>query len=327
MNDEPSEMVFTVAAEYAGTRTDAFLAAASGLSRSRVQSLLEEGRVTRPDGSVPDAKRKVAAGDVFALRDKPPEPVETLPQDIPLDIVFEDDAILVVNKPAGLVVHPAAGHPDGTLVNAVLHHCPGVLSVGGEQRPGIVHRLDRDTSGLIVIAKTDGALNALAAAFQAGEVRKTYSALVCGTPSAPGGHVEGLIGRSPRDRKKMAVVEKNGKFASTDWQTAETFGAVAALLDVRIHTGRTHQIRVHMASLGHPVAGDADYGSPKRDAEIMRASGDETVRRPPRQMLHARHLELAHPVTGEPVAFDAPLPPDFATLVENLRAGRSRGRA
>lgn len=319
MNDEPREMIFTVPAESAGTRADAFLAAASGLSRSRVQSLIEEGRVTRPDGSVPDAKRKVAAGDVFTLRDKPPEPVETLPQDIPLDIVFEDDAILVVNKPAGLVVHPAAGHPDGTLVNAVLHHCPDVLSVGGEQRPGIVHRLDRDTSGLIVIAKTDAALNALAAAFQAGEVHKTYAALVCGTPHPASGHVEGLIGRSPRDRKKMAVVEKNGKFASTDWEIAEAFGTVASLLSVRIHTGRTHQIRVHMASIGHPVSGDADYGSPKRDAEIMRAAGDDSARRPPRQMLHARHLELAHPITGEPLAFDAPLPPDFADLVTRLR--------
>lgn len=310
--DEAEGQLYTVPPDAAPQRIDAWLAAATGLSRARIQSLLAEGWIEREDGSVPDGKKKTRAGESFRVAEPPAAPVETLPQDIPLDIVFEDDSILVVNKPAGLVVHPAAGHPDGTLVNAVLFHCPDVLSVGGERRPGIVHRLDRDTSGLLVVAKTDAALQNLADAFRNGGVHKTYRAIVCGVPEPPEGHIEGLIGRSPYDRQKMAVVPRNGKFASTDYAVEEDFGR-AALLSVRIHTGRTHQIRVHMKSIGCPVAGDRDYGSPSQDTVFPF--------RPARQMLHAWRLELAHPITGEPLSFEAPLPDDFQELLEDLRKG------
>ena len=220
-----------------------------------------------------------------------------------------------MDKPAGLVVHPAAGHPAGTLVNAVLHHCPGVLGVGGEARPGIVHRLDRDTSGLLAVAKTDAALAGLQAAFRDGAVRKTYLAVTCGVPDPPAGRLETLIGRSPRDRKKMAVVPRNGKPALTEWVVAEDFGA-AALLRVRIHTGRTHQIRVHLSSFGCPVAGDRDYGSAARDRALPF--------RPERQMLHAWRLAFPHPLTGEPLAFEAPPPADFQALLAALRARAGR---
>ena len=309
---EPEKIVLTVPEGLSPTpRLDAWLAAASGFSRERVKRLVESGAVTSASGAPASAKRPVVPGETWTILVPPPAPVETKAQDIPLDVRFEDGAILVVSKPAGLVVHPAAGHPDGTLVNAVLHHCPGVLGVGGEERPGIVHRLDRDTSGLLVVAKTDAAMAALAAAFANGRVRKTYLAVSCGVPDPPRGHVENLIGRSPSDRKKMAVVQRGGKPASTDWEVAEDFGN-AALLRVRIHTGRTHQIRVHLASFGCPVAGDRVYGSAAADRALPF--------RPGRQMLHAWRLELPHPEDGRTLAFEDPPPPDFAALLDALRA-------
>ncbi len=308
-------------------RLDAWLAASTGLSRGAVQRLLRAGAVTV---SVPGAaetavtrsasRRGPAPGATYRLVRPPPADAPLEPQDIPLSIVHEDDAILVIDKQAGLVVHPAAGHPDGTLVNAVLFHCPGILDVGGERRPGIVHRLDRDTTGLIVVAKTDAALAALQEGFKAGAVRKTYLAICCGVPEPASGTLEAAIGRSATDRKKMAVVETGGKPARTDWEVVEDFGE-AALLKVRIHTGRTHQIRVHLSSIGCPVAGDRDYGG---------AAADSSARlpwRPDRQMLHAWRLELPHPVTGETLRFEAPPPEDFARLLDALQrtAGREKG--
>ena len=234
--DAPDEApVFTAGEDGAGMRLDAWLASASGRSRAAVQRLLAEGFVedaaTGAALGRDAAKRRIAPGDAFVLREPPPAPAEIVPQDIPLAVVFEDDALLVVDKPAGLVVHPAAGHPDGTLVNAVLHHCPGVLSVGGERRPGIVHRLDRDTSGLLAVAKTDAALAALADAWRTGAVRKEYLAILSGVPEPPMGHLESNIGRDPRDRN-------------------------------------THQIRVHLSGIGCPVAGDPVYGSAAADRAL-----------------------------------------------------------
>ena len=301
---------------YPAPRLDAWLAAAAGISRERAKRLIAGGSARGEGGAPLSGKKPVEPGMKIFLDEPPPEPAGLVPQDIPLAIVHEDDSILVVDKPAGLVVHPAAGHPDGTLVNAVLHHCPGVLSVGGEMRPGIVHRLDRDTTGLLVVAKNDAALVALQTAFKAGTVRKTYLAVTCGVPEPAAGRLETNIGRSPRDRKKMAVVEPPaGKPAATDWEIAEDFGE-SALLRVRIHTGRTHQIRVHMASIGCPVAGDRDYGSAAADSVLPF--------RPGRQMLHAWRLALPHPSTGETLCFEAPPPPDFADLVAALRAKNAK---
>ena len=309
----------------AAMRLDAWLAAQSGLSRSVVQRLLQGGAVTVAPPGLPEApvsrsaaRRGPVPGARYRLAKPPPADAPLVPQDIPLSVVYEDDAILVVDKQAGLVVHPAAGHPDGTLVNAVLFHCPGVLDVGGERRPGIVHRLDRDTTGLLVVAKTDAALAALQGGFKDGLVRKTYLALTCGVPEPAAGSLEGAIGRSASDRRKMAVVESGGRPARTDWEVAEDFGE-SALLRVRIHTGRTHQIRVHLASIGCPVAGDRDYGGAAADAAAR------LPWRPARQMLHAWRLALPHPVTGETLRFEAPPPEDFARLLDALRRGGAAG--
>ena len=317
--DTPQPLAFPCPEGETG-RLDQWLAGVSGISRSRIQTLLRQGAVRTAANAVPTGRR-ATPGETYIIHLPPPEPVELLPENIPLDILYEDETILVVNKPAGLVVHPAAGHPHGTLVNALLYHCPGMLSVGGEARPGIVHRLDQDTSGLLVVAKRDDALNALSAAFQAGEVHKTYAAICCGVPEPSTGSLESLIGRSPYDRKKMAVVDRNGKWAHTEYAVEEDFGG-SALLRVRIHTGRTHQIRVHLKSIRCPVAGDRLYGSASEDSVLPF--------RPPRQMLHARLLTFPHPLRGDSLTFEAPLPDDMLRLLTALRraavAASSAGR-
>ena len=302
-------------------RLDAWLAAASGLTRGAVQRLLEAGAVFSAGSAAPlgraDAKRRPRPGEIYRLVEPPAGETDLVPQDIPLSVLYEDGAMLVVDKPAGLVVHPAAGHPDGTLVNALLHRCPGVLSVGGERRPGIVHRLDRDTTGLLAVAKTDAALAALQEAFRSGAVEKTYLAVSSGVPEPPRGTLDGAIGRNPADRKKMAVLPRGGRAARTDYEVAEDFGG-AALLRLRLHTGRTHQIRVHLASIGCPVAGDPVYGSAARDRAALPPGP-----RPARQMLHAWRLSLPHPATGKTLSFETPPPADFAALLAALRAGRA----
>ncbi len=302
--------LYIVPGEAEGLRADAWLASVCGRSRSRVQVLIDGGHVRlrgAEGGTTPflAASHRVSAGMAFEIEEPPPAPTGVVAQDIPLSIVYEDDAILVLDKPPGLVVHPAPGHGDGTLVNALLHHCGGRLPViNGEERPGIVHRLDQFTSGLLAVAKTDAALRGLAAQFQGGGVHKTYLALVHGIPRPATGHVETLIGRSPTDRKRMAVVERNGRPAVTDYRTADIFLASdAAMLEVEIATGRTHQIRVHLRYVGHPVAGDPVYGNARRDNALGVPRG--------RQFLHAWRLRIAHPTTGEALAFEAPPPEDF----------------
>ncbi len=289
-------------------RLDAWLAAQlEGFSRARIQGLVKAGRVALNGKPVGKSAPKTHPGDEVTVSVPPPVPAVPEPQAIPLDVLHEDDDVIVLNKPAGLVVHPAPGHLDGTLVNALLAHCPSLSGVGGVARPGLVHRLDRDTSGVMVVAKSQRAMDALTKAFASRTgLAKTYLAVVHGAPSPREGRIENLIGRSPRDRKKMAVVERNGKPAVTDYRVVGAGGdrpGGTSLVECRILTGRTHQIRVHLASIGCPVAGDEDYG---------RAALDRRLDPPPaRQLLHAWKLALRHPATGEALEFTAPPPPEF----------------
>ena len=307
---------FTVPPEGAGARLDKWLATCcEGFSRSRIQGLILAGRM-RVNGEVAArATVKVNPGDVVTLAIPPPVPAEPQPEDIPLSIVYEDEHIIVLDKPAGLVVHPAPGHLDGTLVNALLHHCPNLEGIGGVARPGIVHRLDQDTSGLMVVAKTEAAMRTLTKEFAShANIRKTYLAIVHGTPTPTEGRIENLIGRCPWDRKKMAIVEKNGKVAVTNYRTLSA--GRRSLVECVIETGRTHQIRVHMASLGCPIVGDAVYGRPGWDRQLDPP--------PARQMLHAWKLSLKHPVTRAPLAFEAPIPPEFSAIELPLPTSSSR---
>lgn len=280
-------------------------------SRARVQGLLKAGRVTVNGTITPRATARTRPGDVVSLAIPPPVPAEPEPEAIPLTILFEDDDLLALDKPAGLVVHPAPGHLTGTLVNALLHHCPTLSGIGGVARPGIVHRLDQDTSGVMVVAKSQRAMDVLTREFAShANIRKTYLALVHGIPSPPAGRIENLIGRCPFDRKKMAVVERNGKRAVTTYRRIENRedrvrrACPLSLVECEIETGRTHQIRVHMAStLGCPIAGDAVYGRPGWDRKLTPV--------PARQLLHAWRLALKHPLTRQPLVFEAPLPADF----------------
>jgi len=290
--------------EVSGVRLDAWLAeAVPEHSRARWQGLIREGRVTVNGESVkPNCKLRIDD----CVRWTVPGPVEALPQpeEIPLDILYEDRDLIVINKPAGLVVHPAAGHDTGTLVNALLHHCTDLAGIGGEKRPGIVHRLDKDTSGVMVIAKNEAAMNSLARQFKERETEKEYLALVRGEPSPPGGTVETTIGRHPVHRKKMAVNVRGGRGAVSRYEVLKNFGEVS-LVRVRIETGRTHQIRVHMAHIRHPVIGDTVYG---RNSSV----------KAPRQMLHAARLSLTHPATGRRLTFEAPLPADMKNCMDSL---------
>ena len=283
-------------------------------SRSRIEGLVKSGHVTVNGATASKAGMKVANDDEIEVEIPPPVPAVPEPEDIPLDIVFEDDDLVVVNKAPGIVVHPAPGHFTGTHVNALLHHCPDLAGIGGVARPGIVHRLDQDTSGLIVVAKTQKSMEALAKAFASHKcVEKTYVAVVHGRPRLDSGRIENLIGRHPVDRKRMAIVERNGKLAITNWQVASSRNALSTVI-CRIETGRTHQIRVHMASLGCPVIGDRVYGKSALDKRL------DPV--PQRQMLHAWKLALWHPTKGVKMEFTAPIPPDMAVYAELPDAAR-----
>ena len=285
-----------------GRRLDVLLAEVTGLTRSRAASLMEEGLVTADGREERKAGAKPKPGVPVTLTVPAPRPAAPQPQDIPLQILYEDASLAVVIKPCGMVVHPAAGNEDGTLVNALLYHLDGLGSIGGEERPGIVHRLDKDTSGLLLVAKDDAAQLSLSSQLQERTVEKHYRALVEGLPREDSGRIEAPIGRSKKDRKKMAI-EPDGRPAVTEWRVLAR-GRACALLDVHILTGRTHQIRVHMKSIGHPVCGDPIYGS-DRGARV------------PRLMLHAWSLAFTHPVTGERLRFTAPLPEAF---VQGLRS-------
>ena len=289
-------------------RLDQALAAARpDLSRSRWQDLIKSGRV-RVNGEIRKPRDPVRDGNTIEYDIPPPVPAEPVAEDLPLNILYEDDQVLVLNKPPGLVVHPAPGHARGTLVNALLHHCADLAGIGGELRPGIVHRLDRDTSGVMVVAKTDRAMQSLAAQFKGREVRKQYLALAWGRPIPATGVIETLVGRHPHHRKKMSARPRSGRPAVTRYETVSAF-ETASLLRVRIETGRTHQIRVHLAHLGHPVVGDAQYG---RARTVPGYTG------PLRQMLHAEQLSFRHPVTGDTLEFQAPLPADMRSVLRAL---------
>jgi 23S rRNA pseudouridine1911/1915/1917 synthase len=312
------ERVFIVPAEAAGMRLDKFLADhLADISRSRIQGWIEEGRVTL-DGRPARPSTRLDPGQRVRVFIPPPEEVRILPEPIPLDILYEDEHLLVINKPAGMVVHPAPGHTSGTLVNALLARFPAWAELdwweseedeeeaGADYpRPGIVHRLDKDTSGLLIVAKSAGARSALQAQFQARQVEKVYLALVHGVPPAPAGLIDAPIGRDPRQRKRMAVVAE-GRPAVTAYRVLEPLGEYA-LLEVMPRTGRTHQIRVHLAFIGHPVVGDEVYG--RRRSRLAC----------PRQFLHAARLSFRHPATGRPMEFSAPLPPDLQAVLEEAR--------
>ena len=280
----------------AGARLDQFLAArAATLSRARIQDLIKAGHVTL-NGRATKASARLRDGDVLALAEPPPVPSATLAEDIALDVLFEDDDLIVLNKPAGMVVHPAAGNWQGTVVNALLHHCPALSGIGGEQRPGIVHRLDKETSGCLVAAKNDAAHQALSKQFAGREVTKIYLALTSGKFRAASGVIEGAIGRHPVQRKKMTVLaDGRGRAAKTSYRVLAELAA-GTLVECTLHTGRTHQIRVHLKHLGHPLLGDEVYGKRAGFA---------------RQMLHAWRLGFTHPRTGARMNFQSPIPADF----------------
>jgi 23S rRNA pseudouridine1911/1915/1917 synthase len=315
-------------ADHAGWRLDRFLAhALPAFSRARLQQLLAAGAVTAGGRTIKDANHRVKPGERYDLLVPEAGPVALAAQDIPLAVVHEDKDLIVIDKPAGLVVHPAAGNPDGTLVNALIAHCgPGMLSIGGEARPGIVHRLDKDTSGLLVAAKTERAMASLAKQFANHTIERAYHALVWGVPREKSGRIESQIGRSPFDRKRMAVLGAGGKSARTRYAVLERFGApdrpFASLVECRLETGRTHQIRVHMTHLGHPLIGDPQYGR-KRVLPRARTAAEEAAFTAatgfPRQALHAFLLGFQHPSLHKTLRFESPWPADFALLVAALR--------
>ncbi|MCI8650919.1 MAG: RluA family pseudouridine synthase [Oscillospiraceae bacterium] len=294
-------------ADQAGERADQFLARSlPQLTRSGVQRLLEDKRVTC-SGEPVKKNRKTAPGEVYVVNPPAPEPIQAAAQDIPLDVVYEDQDVIVVNKPVGMVVHPAAGHPDGTLVNALLYHCGNSLSgINGLLRPGIVHRIDRDTSGLIIAAKNDTSHLSLAAQLEDHSLYREYHAVAVGGFRENSGTVDAPIARHPVDRKRMAVDRANGKRAVTHWEVLERYSGYT-YLKCRLETGRTHQIRVHLASLNHPLLGDTIYGSKKPVPGLVG------------QCLHAKKLSFLHPGTGERVTVECPLPCWFQTVLDKLK--------
>jgi len=300
-----------------GVRLDKFLAEAlPALSRTQIQRLIDAGQVALPRGKA-TARYRVRSGERISLEVPPPQPTHLLPEDIPLDIVFEDEALVVVNKPPGMVVHPAPGHPHGTLVNALLYHCNVLSGIGGEERPGIVHRLDKDTSGLLLVAKHDRSHRHLSEQLRDRTLRRRYLALVQGCPPTEQGSIDAPIGRHPQHRQKMAVVASNGRAARTHYQVLDSWG-VLSLLQLSLETGRTHQIRVHLAHINRPVIGDPIYGT--NVVSLPRhAALERWLRTFPRPALHACELQFAHPETGKTMTFSAPLPDDLAALMTRIR--------
>lgn len=299
----------TVSPEEAGVRIDKYLAEQlPDITRSYLQKLLKDGSV-QMNGKPVKASTKAAVGAVIELTIPEPEEPEILPEDIPLDILYEDSDVILINKPKDMVVHPAAGHYTGTLVNALMYHCKGDLSgINGVLRPGIVHRIDKDTTGVLIVCKNDKAHNALAEQLKEHSITRKYRAIVCGNLKEDEGTVDAPLGRHPQDRKKMAIVRTGGKRAVTHYRVLERFGNYT-YIECQLETGRTHQIRVHMASLGHPLLGDEVYGRVKSPFKLEG------------QTLHAMVLGFIHPTTGEYMEFEAPLPEYFEKLLEKLRRG------
>lgn len=298
----------TAEAEDAGTRADVFLAAKLGVSRSNMQKLLEDGRVKR-DEKIIKANYKVRAGEMFVVDIPEPEPIEAVPENIPLDIIYEDDDVVVLNKARGMVVHPAPGNYTGTLVNALLYHCSNLSGINSAIRPGIVHRLDKDTSGIMIVAKNDAAHISLSQQIQSKTAVRTYLAVVRGNIKTDSGTIETQIARDKTDRKKMAVVKEGGRDAITDYEVLERFGKYT-LVRCKLRTGRTHQIRVHMEYLGYPLVGDPKYSPMKTPFGIKG------------QALHSHTLEFTHPRTGERMKFEAPLPEDMHKIITRLHNGQ-----
>lgn len=307
-----------------GMRLDRFLTEElPDMSRSRLKVLMEQGQVTSPDAQKISPSAKALLGQTFVVEIPPVVAAEPEPQDIPIDVIYEDEYLLVLNKPVGLVVHPAAGNWDGTLVNALLHHCGDSLSgIGGVARPGIVHRLDKDTSGVMVVAKSDVAHRKLAAQFEAHSLERAYKAVVWGIPTPREDRIETQIGRSPNNRKKMAVIEIGGKFAATNYKVERVLGRAASVLECRLETGRTHQIRVHMSHLGHSVVGDPAYGGGGRN-KIRLASPEirKQIDAFKHQALHAYLIGFDHPGSGEFMRFTVDVSKeinDLMALLENV---------
>lgn len=298
----------TAEAEDAGTRADVFLAAKLGVSRSNMQKLLEDGRVKRGEKII-KANYKVRAGEMFVVDIPEPEPIEAVPENIPLNIIYEDDDLVVLNKARGMVVHPAPGNYTGTLVNALLYHCSNLSGINSAIRPGIVHRLDKDTSGIMIVAKNDAAHISLSQQIQSKTAVRTYLAVVRGNIKTDSGTIETQIARDKTDRKKMAVVKEGGRDAITDYEVLKRFGKYT-LVRCKLRTGRTHQIRVHMEYLGYPLVGDPKYSPMKTPFGIKG------------QALHSHTLEFTHPRTGERMKFEAPLPEDMHKIITRLHNGQ-----
>lgn len=298
----------TAEAEDAGTRADVFLAAKLGVSRSNMQKLLEDGRVKRGEKII-KANYKVRTGEMFVVDIPEPEPIEAVPENIPLDIIYEDDDVVVLNKARGMVVHPAPGNYTGTLVNALLYHCSNLSGINSAIRPGIVHRLDKDTSGIMIVAKNDAAHISLSQQIQSKTAVRTYLAVVRGNIKTDSSTIETQIARDKTDRKKMAVVKEGGRDAITDYEVLERFGKYT-LVRCKLRTGRTHQIRVHMEYLGYPLVGDPKYSPMKTPFGIKG------------QALHSHTLEFTHPRTGERMKFEAPLPEDMHKIITRLHNGQ-----
>ena len=322
----PVNGVFTILVDESehNRRLDAVVAAhLPDCSRSLAAHLIANHKI-RVDNQPKKPGYRVKSGEQILGRVPAPEPVEYEPEPIPLDILYQDSDVVVLNKPAGLVVHPAPGHASGTLVNALLHHCPDLGGIGGEIRPGIVHRLDKDTSGTMVVAKNAAALEALAKQFKDRTVRKTYLALVYGELEKDAGTIDLPIGRHPVHRKQMSTTTRKGRRAETSWRVYEKFKGIT-LLELTLKTGRTHQIRVHCTAMGHPVVGDQVYRSRKWLKDMDRLFSGESssmvaqLKAIPRQMLHAWRLRLTHPSTGEIMTFESPIPADMETVIEELR--------
>jgi 23S rRNA pseudouridine1911/1915/1917 synthase len=313
---------YSVGSDEKGLRLDLFLSRRDPfLSRSQVQKLIERGAVRVADHPA-KAGQRLREGETVHCEIPPVADYDVLPEDIPLPVIYEDESILVVDKPTGMVVHPAAGHHQGTMVNAILFHCRDLSGIGGVLRPGIVHRLDKDTSGLMIVAKSDRAHQVLTDQFRKRQIQKTYQALVYGNMKVDQGFIDLPVGRHPVDRKKMSTCSRRGKEAMTHWRVCERYGE-ATLLHLNIETGRTHQIRVHLNAIGHPVVGDSVYGGTKRVHTI----GDPVLRSAlkgiKRQALHAAHLCFNHPITGNLMTFSSSLPEDMVSVCEVLRCSAS----
>lgn len=322
----PAALRVEVADGDAGARLDRVLAGAlAPLSRNRLKTLIEAGHVTAGAATITDPSYRVKRGQIFAIMVPDAEPAEPVAQAMPLAVIYEDESLIVIDKPAGLVVHPAPGNRDRTLVNALIAHCGESLrGIGGVRRPGIVHRLDKGTTGLMVAAKTDQAHAALTRAFAERRISRRYLALAWGVPNPAAGEIEGPIGRDPRDRKRMAIVSHGGRPALTHYRLERAFGTAASLVACRLATGRTHQIRVHLAARGHPLLGDPVYGRPTQARRRALPTGTLAVLRDfHRQALHAGTLGFDHPVTGEGMQFDADIPKDMKDLMVTLELTQS----